>query len=177
MQGTRGKYRSRLGSRGQTVFTVGLAMLMAFPLVYVLFAVLQPVTASWAHIQDTLLLQYILNTAGLAVGVGLGSLIIGASCAWLVTMCDFPGRRVFQWALFLPLAVLLMCWLIPIRTCCSSRGRCRAFCAILSTGAGRLLFPADPLTGRRYFCPDLRALPLCLHAGAGGFYGAVYLRD
>ncbi len=105
MQGTRGKYRSRLGSRGQTVFTVGLAMLMAFPLVYVLFAVLQPVTASWAHIQDTLLLQYILNTAGLAVGVGLGSLIIGASCAWLVTMCDFPGRRVFQWSLFLPLAV------------------------------------------------------------------------
>jgi len=31
--------------------------------------------------------------------------VIGAGCAWLVTMCRFPGRRVFEWALILPLAV------------------------------------------------------------------------
>jgi iron(III) transport system permease protein len=31
--------------------------------------------------------------------------VIGVGTAWLVTMCRFPGRRVFEWALILPLAV------------------------------------------------------------------------
>ena len=32
-------------------------------------------------------------------------LVIGTGCAWLVTACDFPGRRVLHWALLLPLAM------------------------------------------------------------------------
>jgi len=78
---------------------------MAFPLFYVLLAVFAPDTEGWLHLQSTLLGTYISNTVILAVGVGLGTTIIGTCCAWLVTMCEFPGRRIFQWALFLPLAV------------------------------------------------------------------------
>ena len=39
------------------------------------------------------------------VGVGAGVLFIGVGAAWLVTMCRFTGRRVFEWALLLPMAV------------------------------------------------------------------------
>jgi iron(III) transport system permease protein len=38
------------------------------------------------------------------VGVALGVLTIGVGTAWLVTMCQFVGVRVFEWALLLPLA-------------------------------------------------------------------------
>ena len=31
--------------------------------------------------------------------------VIGTGTAWLVTMCRFPLRKVFQWALLVPLAL------------------------------------------------------------------------
>ena len=37
--------------------------------------------------------------------VGFGTTIIGAGTAWLVTMCRFPGSRLLQWALLLPLVL------------------------------------------------------------------------
>ncbi|MDN5857309.1 MAG: iron ABC transporter permease [Pseudonocardia sp.] len=41
----------------------------------------------------------------LGVGVALGTLMIGGGLAVLVSFYDFPGRRLFDWALVLPLAV------------------------------------------------------------------------
>lgn len=38
------------------------------------------------------------------LGVGAGVLLLGVGTAWLVTLCSFPGSRVFEWALLLPLA-------------------------------------------------------------------------
>ena len=38
-------------------------------------------------------------------GVCLGVTIIGTSTAWLIAMCQFPGRKVFGWMLILPLAM------------------------------------------------------------------------
>lgn len=58
-----------------------------------------------AHLADTVLADYVANTLLLIVGVGLGVLVIGTCTAWLVTMCEFPGRRVFEWALIVPLAI------------------------------------------------------------------------
>ena len=105
MQTTFLKQRNRLGNRWQTMLTMAIAALMALPLVYVLLAVFAPTSPGWVHLQETVLATYIINTVILAVGVGLGTTIIGVTTAWLVTMCEFPGRRIFQWALFLPLAV------------------------------------------------------------------------
>jgi iron(III) transport system permease protein len=36
--------------------------------------------------------------------VGIGTVSIGVSTAWLVTLCEFPGRRFFEPLLLLPLA-------------------------------------------------------------------------
>jgi iron(III) transport system permease protein len=51
-----------------------------------------------------LIARYALNSALLALLVGVGAGVAGALSAWLVVMHRFPGRDVFAWALTLPLA-------------------------------------------------------------------------
>jgi iron(III) transport system permease protein len=45
------------------------------------------------------------NTLMLLAGVGILTAVIGTGTAWLVAAHTFPGRRIFDWALLLPLAV------------------------------------------------------------------------
>jgi iron(III) transport system permease protein len=57
------------------------------------------------QIAASLLPEALRNSAVLAFGVGLGSLLLGGSLAALVSFYDFPGRRWLDWALILPLAM------------------------------------------------------------------------
>lgn len=81
------------------------AALVATPIVAVLVIAFSPQDDIWQHLASTVLPLYVEQTLLLMLGVGVGTLAIGTSTAWLVTMCRFPGRRVFNWALLLPLAV------------------------------------------------------------------------
>jgi iron(III) transport system permease protein len=54
---------------------------------------------------QTVLPQYVATTLQLCVMVALGVLVVGLSAAVAVTLFDFPGRRFFEWALLLPLAM------------------------------------------------------------------------
>lgn len=60
---------------------------------------------TWSHLSQTVLPEYIANSLWLCLGVGLGVGSLGVATAWLTAMHDFPGRRVFEWALVLPLAM------------------------------------------------------------------------
>ncbi|MFC5509547.1 ABC transporter permease [Massilia jejuensis] len=83
-----------------------IAALIAVPLLTVAASLLPGAAGpTWAHLADTVLGSYIANTLYLCAAVGAGTIVIGTGTAWLVTMHDFPGRRVFEWALVLPLAV------------------------------------------------------------------------
>ncbi len=91
---------------GLTVFSVLVAVLIAMPVLSVFSNVLVAGTSdTWLHMSQTVLPEFILNTVILIVGVGLGVSSIGITAAWLTTMNDFPGRRFFEWALVLPLAM------------------------------------------------------------------------
>ena len=59
----------------------------------------------WEHLLATRLNSLIVNTLVLLVGVGTGVTLLGVSLAWLTSNCEFPGRRLFDWALMLPMAV------------------------------------------------------------------------
>jgi len=59
----------------------------------------------WRHLADTVLVEVLFNTLWLSIGVALGTGFIGVSLAWLCAANDFPGRRVFDWALMLPMAI------------------------------------------------------------------------
>ena len=84
---------------------LGAAALVALPVVSILLLALFPEENIWPHLSSTVLPGYVLNTLALLLGVGGGTLLLGIASAWLVTMCRFPGRRVFEWALLLPFAV------------------------------------------------------------------------
>jgi iron(III) transport system permease protein len=62
-------------------------------------------SAIWAHLAQTVLSEYIANSLWLCLGVAVGVAVVGVTTAWLTAMHDFPGRRVFEWAMVLPLAV------------------------------------------------------------------------
>lgn len=60
---------------------------------------------TWAHLAQTVLPEYIANSLWMCFGVGLGVSVLGVTTAWLTSMHEFPGRRIFEWAMVLPLAM------------------------------------------------------------------------
>jgi iron(III) transport system permease protein len=94
---------------GRGGFALCAAVLLSLPalapLLVVLSAVLTPEAEVWAHLARYVLPEVIANTIVLVVGVALVSGVMGAALAWLTAVCEFPGRRFFDWALLLPLAV------------------------------------------------------------------------
>jgi iron(III) transport system permease protein len=57
------------------------------------------------HQLDTVLPEYALNSLLLSVTVAIGVALLGGATAALVALFEFPLRRVFEWALLLPLAM------------------------------------------------------------------------
>lgn len=101
---------SALQTRGQYLFgwyssTWTTALMVALPVLSIFYLALFPRENIWPHLVDTVLPVYIMTTLKLMLGVGVLSVAIGICGAWLVTMCRFPGRRIFEWALLLPFAV------------------------------------------------------------------------
>ena len=84
---------------------VGTALILSIPILTIAFSVLEPPGENWQHLKDTVLKEYIVNSMLLTCGVGIGTLLIGVSTAWLTTMCSFPGKNLFVWLLLLPLAM------------------------------------------------------------------------
>jgi iron(III) transport system permease protein len=85
-----------------------LCLLLALPVLGVLGAWLAADAAAWQvllHQAQTVLPDYALQSALLAGGVALGVMLLGSASAAAVTLFDFPGRRSFEWALLLPLAM------------------------------------------------------------------------
>ncbi|MGY4107441.1 ABC transporter permease [Aeromonas encheleia] len=81
------------------------ALLLGLPVLALIFSALSADGELFRHLADTVLLDYIANTSALVLVVVLLSLLFGVPTAWLVAMCQVPGRRALQWALMLPMAM------------------------------------------------------------------------
>ncbi len=81
------------------------AAMVLLPLSVIVFSWSSDQSEIWAHLIETQLGRLLGNTLKLLVGVGIWTMVLGVSLAWLVAMCEFPGRRVLDWALMLPLAI------------------------------------------------------------------------
>ena len=90
---------------GLTVLAWTIVALFLLPILTVAAQFFLPDQGTWAHLAATLLPEYLENTFWLVLGVGLLVPLVGAGTAYLTTHCRFPGRRLFVWALILPLAV------------------------------------------------------------------------
>ena len=85
--------------------SLGAAGLILLPILAVVGSVFAPAGDAWAHLAQTVLGAYVWNTALLVAGVAYGVVTIGVLSAWLVTAYRFPGQRMLEWALILPLAM------------------------------------------------------------------------
>jgi iron(III) transport system permease protein len=86
-----------------TAFSISLLVIL--PLAVILLSYFLPAGEIWEHLIRNVLTDLVINTLWLVFGVGTFTAVLGVSLAWLTAACDFPGRRVFSWALLLPLAV------------------------------------------------------------------------
>jgi len=82
-----------------------VSLLVGAPVLAIGLLALFPEENIWPHLMRTVLPGYVTTTVLLMVGVGVTTFVIGTATAWLVTMHGFPGRKVLQWALLIPLAM------------------------------------------------------------------------
>ncbi len=87
-----------------TILACGLALLIAAPVISVLISAFGARSEIWEHLVETVLGDYVANSFLIMSGVTIGVLIVGVPAAWMTTLCRFPGRRLFDWALLLPMA-------------------------------------------------------------------------
>ncbi|MBN8767193.1 MAG: iron ABC transporter permease [Thiobacillus sp.] len=87
------------------LFALAITALVLVPVVVTFSSFAQVDGDILAHLTEFVLPELVGNTLWLLLGVGIGVSVLGVSLAWLTAMCDFPGRRLFDWALLLPLAL------------------------------------------------------------------------
>ncbi len=91
-----------------TALLLLLAALLTLPVLSLLGSWFQLDAAArevLAEMGRTVLPDYVATSLLLCLSVAVGVAAVGMASASLVTLFDFPGRRVFEWALLLPLAM------------------------------------------------------------------------
>ena len=142
-----------------------IALLVLLPVGALVIEALHGDGMLWPHLLRYVLPPALRDTLLLLAAVGVLVVALGTGGAWLVTAYDFRGRRVFEWALLLPLAVptyiMAYAWmdlLHPIGP--------------LQTGLRALLGVASPQDLR---LPDVRSLTGCALVLGFVLYPYVYL--
>ena len=156
--------RPRARWAGWSLVVLPLAGLVAAPLLAVLVAAAVPAGTVWHHIATTTLPEMLANSALLFLLVGAMTASAGAVSAWLVSACDFPGRRALEVALLLPMAM-------PAYVCGY------AYTWLLDV-AGPVQATLRDVTGLRwgqYWFPEIRSLPGAALMLAMVLYPYVYL--
>lgn len=83
---------------------VGLSLLLLLPVFGVIAGSVHTDSDSWSHLVATVLPGYVINTVSLLVIVAVLTTLMGTTSAWLVAATQFPGKRVLEWLLVLPIA-------------------------------------------------------------------------
>jgi iron(III) transport system permease protein len=146
----------------------GLAWVVAFvcvaPIAAAALAALAGDLATWRGLVASVLPGYVANTLMLAALVALGTAAVGTGAAWLVTMYRFPGARVFEVILVLPLAFPAYVLAYAYTDLLSHPGPVQTALRA-ATGWG----PRD------YWFPDIRSLPGAALMLVCVYYPYVYL--
>ncbi|MBI2320028.1 MAG: iron ABC transporter permease [Betaproteobacteria bacterium] len=146
------------------VVSIATAALLLVPMAMVLANVFATGEGAWAHLAASVLPDYLRSTAILVLGVMAGVLVLGVPAAWLVTAYRFPGQRLFEWALVLPLAM-------PAYVIAYAYTDALQFSGPLQTWI-------RGLTGwraREYFFPEIRSLGGAIAMFSLVFYPYVYM--
>jgi iron(III) transport system permease protein len=82
-----------------------ISIVVAVPII-IIFSSFFELTSEYSLIlKETFLLDYIVNSLVLLIGVIIITSIIGIGCAYLISFYEFPGAKFFKWGLILSFAV------------------------------------------------------------------------
>ncbi|MFN0262520.1 ABC transporter permease [Tepidamorphus sp. 3E244] len=159
--------RALLGPRPALTLAAGvLVALAAMPIVAIfVLAVMGDGEGTLPHLLETVLPRAVRTTVLLMAGVGLLSATLGVGAAWLVSTCRFPGRRVLEVALVLPLAMPLYITAFAYIEFFDFTGPLQT--AIRAVGGYTSV--------RDYWSPDIRTLPGAVLIMSAALYPYVYL--
>lgn len=87
------------------IFAALIAAIFAIPILLIFISLLAGFNENFIHIYNVVLYEYSVNSLYLVLGVSVLVIIIGVISAWLVTNYEFFGKKIFTWALILPLAI------------------------------------------------------------------------
>ena len=157
----------RAGSRVSplTIAAMLLSALVAMPLIAIFVIALTGGTNGWQHLLVNVLPRSGAQTLLLLLMTGAFTTITGVSTAWLVTMFDFPFRRLLSFALVLPLA-------IPSYLAAYAFGEFLDFAGPVQS-ALRALFGYQTI--RDYWFPDIRSLGGAVLVLGSVLYPYIYL--
>lgn len=81
------------------------AIVCIAPILAIVAATVTAEAPRWDASMAQLVRDSALGLAFLLIVGGGAATVLGVAAAWLVTVCQFPGRRWFEWALVMPLAM------------------------------------------------------------------------
>ncbi|MPY77355.1 MAG: ABC transporter permease subunit [Actinophytocola sp.] len=146
---------------GWTLLVGAVAVFVVIPVAEVTAGVLTPTPDLWARLWSTVLPGMLGDTLALMFGVTVGTLVLGAGLAWLVTVHSFPGSRIFRWLLVLPLA--MPAYVLGF-----------VFLAIFDA-PGPIQTGLRAMFGQDVWFPDVRSLPAAALVLSLALYPYVYL--
>jgi iron(III) transport system permease protein len=97
--------RLKRDSNSWSLITLFVLLLIALPVLTIIFKLFDGPGESWMHIVRNLLGEYVSNSFYLMVVCSVMVLIFGVTTSWLVARYEFPFRKQLEWLLILPLAI------------------------------------------------------------------------
>ncbi len=82
-----------------------VSIIVAIPILTVFSSFFENTSNYFEILKNTFLIEYIINSLFLLLGVLFFTFILGIGCAYLVSFYNFPGSNFFKWALILSFAV------------------------------------------------------------------------
>lgn len=147
------------------VGAVVIAALVLLPVASVALIALSPAPGVWSHLWSTTLPRYLGNTLAMMVLVGALAAVAGTVTAWLIVMYRFPGARILEWALLLPLAIPAYVGAYALVDFLEYAGPVQT--ALRNTFGWQ--------TSRDYWFPEVRTLGAAVIVLAASLYPYVYL--
>lgn len=147
------------------IAAIAITCFVLLPIAAIIWIALSPTGDLWGQLLRTVLPSSLQTTLLLMAGVGVITAAVGVGTAWIVTMCEFPGRRILDWALLVPLAVPT--YIVAF-----------AYIEILDyTGPVQSLIRSvfGFKTSREYWFPEIRSLGGAVFVMSAVLYPYVYL--
>ena len=81
----------------ETLGALFVASIIAIPILTIFYIAFSADDNIWPHLASTVLPGYISTTFIVLLGISIITVFMGVGLAWIITVYEFPMRRVVEW--------------------------------------------------------------------------------